>query len=154
MLSLPAIAKWVVNAVVWSILLCLVFFNVCSPTYRNFSIFEMGTMIYFGLVLSLQLKIGFIHYMWNKVHVWSMFISVAALFLVVFILNESSTFAYDYFGVVNYTYGYGIFWFWGVFTAPLMLLLLDFIGQAYYVVFAPTDEGVFREAAFFKANMK
>ncbi len=153
MLSIEAIGKWVINAFMWSVLLCLIYFNVVRESFRDMSIFEMGTVIYVGLVLSLQLKVGFIHHLWNRIHFISMAISIIALFIVLLILSASSSFAYDYYYVVNKLYVEGIFWFFGFFSGPLICILLDFIGQSYYVFFAPSDEMVFREAARFKLGL-
>lgn len=109
----------------------------------------MGTTIYVGLVLALQLKVGFIHHLWNQVHFWSMFISIGGLFLFLEILNTmTSEDTIDFYYVANKIYSLNLFWFFGVFTTPLFCLLIDFVGHSFLVIFLPTHEMIYREADF------
>lgn len=109
----------------------------------------MGTTIYVGLVLALQLKVGFIHHLWNQVHFWSMFISLGGLFLFLVILNTmTSEDTIDFYYVANKIYSLNLFWFFGVFTTPLFCLLIDFVGHSFIVLFFPTHEMIYREIDF------
>ena len=151
MLNLRTILQWIMNAVIYAVVFCLLFFNVMRPTFLDYGLYEMGTMIYVGLVLSLQLKVSFIHHLWTQVHFWSMFISVFGIFLVMYVLNAPEEENYDFYWVVNWLYSNdNAFWLYGVFCAPIFCVMIDFIGHSYYVVFAPTDEMRAREDAFFR----
>lgn len=109
----------------------------------------MGTTIYVGLVLALQLKVGFIHHLWNQVHFWSMFISIGGLFLFLVVLNSmTSTDTIDFYYIANKIYSLNLFWFFGVFTTPFFCVLIDVIGHSFLVIFAPTHEMIYREAAY------
>ncbi len=136
------------NAVVFTIVFCSLFFVALYPSFSYDSLYEMGTTVFVGLILSLQLKVAFLHQVWNRIHVIAMIISVGGLFLFLVALNASATYDYDFYNVANKIYGYSIFWFFGVFTIPLVMLLLDICGQSLYVFFYPNQEMIFREQAF------
>lgn len=137
MLNMGTVGLWITNAMVFAIIFCILFFVVLEPTFRDYGIYEMGTVIYISLVLALQCKVAFLHQVWNKIHVISMIISVSCLFLVIYIMNVSSD-EYDYYGVVNFVYDQSIFWFFGVFTIPLFCVLIDVVGSSFYLFFMAT----------------
>jgi hypothetical protein len=131
----------------YAVVFCLIWFNVVYPTFESYSLYEMGTMIYVGLVFAMHLKVAFLHHLWNQIHFWSMFISVGGLFLFLYILNAMQSDNYDVLFVVNKIYSLDLFWFFGVFSVPLFCMLIDIIGYAFYFIFAPTREMLYREAA-------
>lgn len=147
-LNKRTVALWMMNAVVFTIVFCSLFF---VALYRNFyydSLYEMGTVVFVGLILSLQLKVAFLHQIWNRIHVIAMIISVGGLLLFLVALSASASYDYDFYYVTEKIYGYSIFWFFGVFTIPLVMFLLDIFGQSIYVFFYPNEEMIFREQAF------
>jgi magnesium-transporting ATPase (P-type) len=146
-LNIRTVKTWIVNAVFYAVVFCLVWFNVVAPSFTTYSLYEMGTTIYVGLVLALQFKVAFIHHLWNQIHFWSMFISVGGLFLFLYVLNSMEENNYNFYFVANKIYGQNLFWFFGVFSTPIICVLIDFIGHSFYVVLAPTDEMLYREAA-------
>lgn len=123
------------------------FYNALEPTFRDYGLYEMGTTIFVGLVLALQCKVAFLHQVWNRVHVLSMILSVLGLFFALYVLNASDMDNYDYYAVVNFCYGQGIFWFFGMFSIPLICYLMDIAGSSYAVCFQPTNEMIYRENA-------
>jgi hypothetical protein len=129
----------------FAVIFCLLFFNVVGPTFESYGLYEMGTTIFTGLVLGLQYKVAFLHNIWNKVHLISMLISIAGLFFTLFVLNASPNDNYGFYYVVNWLYQDGMYWFFGVFTIPLIMFLVDIFGWSYYVFFAPSQEMIFRE---------
>lgn len=134
MLNMGTIGMWITNAFVFAVIFCLLFFVVLGPTFIDYGVFDMGTVIYFGLILSLQCKVAFLHQVWNKIHIYAMVFSIAMLFLVIYIMNVFES-EWDFYGVVNFVYGQGIFWFFGVFTIPLVCFLIDFTGSSLYLFF-------------------
>ena len=145
-LNISTVAMWILNAVVYAVVFCLLWFNVVYPTFESYSLYEMGTTIYVGLVLSMHLKVAFIHHLWNQIHLWSMIISVGGLFLFLYILNSMQNDNYDIYYVVNKIYSLNLFWFFGTFSIPLFCVLIDVIGYCSYFMFAPTREMLYREA--------
>lgn len=148
-LNLQTVKTWILNAVVYAVIFCLIWFNVVYRSFVDYDLYSMGTTIYVGLVLGLQLKVGFIHHLWNQVHLWSMFVSLGGLFLFLVILNSmTSADTIDFYFIANKIYSLNLFWFFGVFTTPLFCLLIDVVGHSLLVMLFPTHEMIYREAAF------
>jgi hypothetical protein len=146
---MTTVTTWILNAVVYAIVFCLIWFNVVARSFEYYDLLSMGTMIYVGLVFALQLKIGFIHHLWNQVHVWSMVISIAGLFLFLLVLNNMTSVSYiDFYGIADDLYKDNLFWFFGFFSVPLMCFLIDFVWHSFEVVLFPSKEMTYREAAF------
>lgn len=143
-LNKRTIGMWMFNAVLFAIIFCLLCFNVLQDTFKYDGLYEMGTTIFIALILSLQFKVAFLHQVWNRIHLISMLISIIGLFLVCLVIN-ASIMEYDMYGVVNKIYTYDIFWFYGVWTIPVFMFLVDFFGQALLVFFKPSDEMIYRE---------
>jgi hypothetical protein len=134
---------------VYAVIFCLIWFNVVYRSFVDYDLYSMGTTIYVGLVLGLQLKVGFIHHLWNQVHLWSMFVSLGGLFLFLVVLNSmTSADTIDFYFIANKIYSLNLFWFFGVFTTPLFCLLIDVVGHSLLVMLFPTHEMIYREAAF------
>jgi magnesium-transporting ATPase (P-type) len=147
-LDLHTVKTWILNAVLYAVVFCLLWFNVVAPSFKDYDLYAMGTTIYVGLVLALQLKVSFIHHLWNQVHFWSMFISIGGLFLFLVVLNTmTSSDTIDFYFTANKIYSMNLFWFFGVFSVPLFCILIDFCGHAFRVVFLPTHEMIYREAS-------
>lgn len=51
----------------------------------------------------------------------------------------------DYWYVGYFTMGQGIFWYYGMFSVPLIAVFIDVLGYCFYLFFKPTPEMVFRE---------
>ena len=150
-LDIKVVIMWIWNAMLYAALLCTLVFTVMGQTYEEHDLYLMGTMIYVSLVLSLHLKVSFIHHTINQVHFWAMFISVVGLFLFLYVNNlfdnmELST-DYDLYFIVNKMYEETVFWFYNVFSIPLIMLMIDLIGHSFYVVFWPTREMLYTEAS-------
>lgn len=146
-LNISTVAMWIMNAVAYAVVFCLIWFNAVYPSFVADSLYEMGTTIYVGLVFAMHLKVGFIHHMWNQIHGWSMFISVGGLILFLYILNSMENDNYNIYFVVNKIYSSNLFWFFGAFSVPLICVLIDVIGHSVYFIFAPSREMLYREAA-------
>jgi magnesium-transporting ATPase (P-type) len=150
-LDIKVVIMWIWNAVLYAALLCTLVFTVMGQTYEEHDLYLMGTMTYMSLVLSLHLKVAFIHHTINQVHFWSMFISVTGIFLFLYVNNlfdnmELAT-DYDLYFIVNKMYEENVFWFYNVFSIPLIMLMIDLIGHSFYVVFKPTREMLYTEAS-------
>jgi len=138
---------WMLNAVFFAVFICLISYNVLSATFVDLSLFEVGTLVFFMLVHSMQCKVAFLHHQWNVLNVAGMVISLGGLFLVMFYISEnmSDEFTEGYLGVAPALCSLNIFWLFGVFSIPLFVVLIDLIGYSLYMFFEPTDEMKFRE---------
>jgi len=55
-----ALGMWILNAIYYAVLICLVYFYVVGPTFEAWGLYEMGTTVFFGMCLALQAKVKFI----------------------------------------------------------------------------------------------
>jgi hypothetical protein len=146
MLTIPAVANWILNAIVFAILLSLFFYYAAKDTFYYYSIYPMGTVVFFGLVHSLQLKVGFLHHQWNYINDIGMGISLLGLFLYVITYSAvDPPTGYSYFGVGDWVYSEGLFWLFAVFSIPVFLFLIDLISYSFLLFAAPSNEMIFRE---------
>ena len=146
---MKSIAKWQLNAVLWSTFLNLIYFNVLRESFASYSLYEIGVFVYVGLVMSLHLKVTCLHHLINRIQIWAMIISILGLFLIYFILNSSPEGAYDFYGVVDHVYSDPLFWFFGFFSGPAFFILIDLLGYSIYKGFMPQDETLFHESSLF-----
>jgi hypothetical protein len=108
----------------------------------------MGTMTYVSLVLSMHLKVAFIHHTINQVHFWSMFISISCLFFFLYLLNlNKDETNYDLYYVASEMYQEKIFWCVSVLTIPVFTIMIDLVGLSFYVVLWPSREMLYTEAS-------
>lgn len=146
MLNSRSIGLWIWNAILFAVVFCVLVFNVLGPTFENYGLYEMGTTIFTALVLGLQCKVAFLHQLWTKVHVIAMIISIIGLFFTLFVLNAApSADNYGLYFVVDFLYQQPVYWFYGVFSIPLMCYLIDVVGSSVYIFFLPTPEMIMRE---------
>mmetsp|Transcript_19623 Transcript_19623/g.28222 ORF Transcript_19623/g.28222 Transcript_19623/m.28222 type:complete len:318 (+) Transcript_19623:78-1031(+) len=145
-LNMRTVGAWILNASLYAVVFCLLWFVAVYPSFLTYSVYEMGTTIYVGLVFAMHLKVSFMHHIWNQIHVWSMAISVGGLFLFLYVLNSLSDDNYDIYYTVNKLYSTDLFWFFGFFSVPIFCVLIDVITHSCRVVFWPTNEQLYREA--------
>ena len=136
------------NATLYTVLICLFFYNGLQSTFRDYGLFELGTFVFVSLVHSLQCKVSFMHHQWNFLSCAGMLVSVFGVFAVLYYLSgvASDTLSGGYWGVTEWVVRQGVFWFFGAFSVPLFTMMIDFIGHSYYLFFSPTDEMRYREA--------
>lgn len=133
---------WILNAILYAVVICLTFYMAVAPTFTDQSLYVAGTTVFVGLCMALQCKVAFFHHQWSYPHVIVMFISVAGM-LVYFLLIAAST--SDYWDVANKTYEEGIFWFFGFFSVPLFVILIDVVSYYLQWYFMPTKEMLYHE---------
>jgi len=140
-----AVVGWIINAVLYAVLLCLLFYLTCKETFRFMSLYEMGTTLFMGLVMALQGKIAFMHHQWTKPQVN---VQIATFFFLMVWFLALSTVVEDFLGVAHELYMQGMFWFYGFWSAPFFCTLIDVV--AYYLeqAFFPSREMIMREAEY------
>lgn len=141
-LTPKALGIWILNAIYYAILLCLIYFYVVGPTFEQWGVFEMGTTIFFGMCLALQAKVAFLHHQWTWPQVVLMIIS--NLGMIIWFVIISVTYD-DFYYVAQNIYATGIFWFYGFFSGPLITVLVDVVGHYGMWFFFPSKEMMFRE---------
>lgn len=141
-LSTPAISMWILNACAYSVVLCMSYYYCIEPTFREFSLYTMGTLTYTGLCNALQFKVAFLTHQWAAPQIFCMLLSVGGMLACYAIFSYSSS---DYYAVWDILAASPIFWFFGFFSVPLFAGLIDVLD--YYIRFFlfPTEEMLFRE---------
>lgn len=142
LLKLQAIAVWIFNAVVYAVVISLLFFLSAAPTFNTYGIYEAGTVIFVGLCNTLQMKVAFFHHQWAYPNVAVMIISVGGM-LIYFLIIAVTT--YEYYYIANDVYELGMFWFYGFFSVPIFTVFIDWIGYYCYMFFWPTTEMLYRD---------
>jgi phospholipid-translocating P-type ATPase (flippase) len=147
-LDIKVVMKWIWNAILYGIIFSVICFAVLKKTYQSYDLFLMGTMTYISLVLSMHLKVAFIHRTINQVHFWAMFISVSCLFFLLYVLNLNKDEAnYDLYYVASEMYQEKLFWYFSVLTIPVFTIMIDLVGLSFYVVLWPSNEMLYTEAS-------
>ncbi|RYH31746.1 phospholipid-transporting ATPase [archaeon] len=142
LLQVSAISKWIVNAVFYAIVVCLISYSVLAPTFTDMSLFVAGTVVFSGLCMALQAKVAFFYHQWAYPQVLAMFISVLGMILY-FILIAAAT--WDYWYVAQETYIEPIYWYYGMFSIPIIVIFIDWLDYFIQMMFFPTDEMLFKE---------
>lgn len=139
------IGIWILNAAMYAIVLCLMFLSVCFETYTYYGysdLYSMGTTFYAALCMALQLKVGFLHHQWAYPQILSMTLSVVGMLLYFLAVG---VIVWDYWHVGQETLAQGFFWWWGMFTVPLVCIQIDTIGYYGQWLFTPTPLQLQRE---------
>lgn len=145
-LNMFAILGWIVNAWIYATIICLVYYYALEPSYQSYGLFEFGTSVFTAMAMGLQAKVAFLHHQWAWPQITVMFVSIVAMFIFFEILSASNNYSTSgYYFVTDFLYQDALFWWFAVFTTPLMLLLLDMFCHLIYLFFFPTEEMKYRE---------
>lgn len=149
LLGTTNIMGWVINGMVYGAVIGAVYFIACWDTFKAvYPVYGMGTLIFTGVCLAMQLKVAFMHHSWNWIEVAAMTISVLGMF-VYFIILSASPFAseYDMYWVSMWLYAQGFYWFFGVFTISVVCILIDVLLYYGLQFFMPTQEMMYQECS-------
>jgi len=154
LLSTSALSVWILNAMMYATVICLVFNYALRDTFQDTGLYEMGTSAFVGLCMSLQAKVAFFHHQWAYPQICAMAISI--LGMIVYLLLVAVTFT-DYWYVAQFVFASGIFWLVAMFFMPLTAIFIDWVGYFGKMLFRPTEEQLYREMEleheFNSANM-
>jgi hypothetical protein len=116
---------------------------VVGPTFEtDYGLYEAGTIVFVGMILSLQAKVAFYHHQWSYPQILSMLISLFIMFFGYIVLTLGVN---DYYYDAIVAYNQPIFWFYGCFSMPLFTMMIDWIGYYTKMFFFPTKEMLYRE---------
>ena len=141
-LSTPAIAMWILNAIMYSVVICMSYYYCLEPTFRDYGLFSMGTVAYTGMCNALQVKVAYLSHQWAFPQVFFMLLSIGGM------LAAYTVFSYgvsDYYAVRDFLFADPMFWFFGFFSVPLFAGLIDVIEYNFKFFFYPTQEMLMRE---------
>jgi len=141
-LSTRAIGKWILNAIAFAVVLCMTFYYCLEPTFREYSLFSMGTVCYTGLCNALQFKVSFLQHQWSYPQILSMVISVGGMLVAFIVISYAFS---DFYATSDNLYPLTMFWFFGFFTVPFFAGMIDVIEFNFRLFFFPSEEMLFRE---------
>lgn len=146
-LNIISIGSWILNAVIFAVILCLLCYTMLYSTFTDWSLYTFGTAVYTALCMSLQFKVSFLYHQWQYVNIFTMSISIGGMLLFYYILNQLPTdYINDFYGDANFDYSQTAYWALCFITIPIMVALIDFIVHAYLLLMSPSNEMLFREA--------
>eukprot|EP01041_Mallomonas_annulata_P002854 gene2854-5613_t len=101
-LNTPAVAMWIWNAILYTLIICLIYYVAIIPTFADYELYSMA--------------------------------------------NITGTYMdFDAYGIADWLYKQGFFWFFGFFSVPFFCMLIDVVGHALQVALYPSNEILFRE---------
>jgi phospholipid-transporting ATPase len=147
-LCTSTILQWIVNAVMYAVAICTMSYIVHKDTFKSYSLYGAGTVIYLGLLQAMQFKVAFLHHQWNYLSVLAMFLSLAGTMAVLYMLNTLIWMSPEFYNVFMHLSEEVplIFYVVGAGYTPLVCGLIDFIGHSMYVFFWPKPVMLYREA--------
>ena len=142
-LSMANMASWFINALAYATALCCMCYIAFINTFRYQAIYVMGTIVWTGLVMSLQGKVIYMSHSFSWPQITCMVISVALMFPY-FVMASYGTMAF--YKQAGYLFLNFDFWFLGMFTIPVCtVLVVDVLAHSWNVFFNPSREMLFRE---------
>ncbi len=155
MLHIWGICKWIINAIVFAIVICLMAYIILEQTFWYHDLYSCGTITYVGLIHALQLKVSFIHHQWNQWNVLAMLVSLGGTFFVIYALNTALAFTPEYYGIWDnlITNDKILFFVIGGIITPFFCLGVDFVSYAMTYIFAPTKEMQYRTKMLEEQNL-
>ena len=144
---MKTVLLWVFNAVLYTTVICLMFYSASAPYIHDYDVYTMGTIVFMAMVHALQAKVLFLHCNYTWLNALVMAISLAGMFIFILVYGDitGEYMDYDIYYVGNVIFSSSYFWFFSVFTVPIFCILIDFLGQALWVFLWPTSEILFRE---------
>lgn len=142
-LSGNQVISWIANAVAYAVILCAIFYYAFEPTFQSWNIYTFGATAYTGLVMALQCKMIFMHNQWAYPQAGLMLISILGMLFFYWVVQY---WAFgNFYGAVGYLYQDTVFWLFGMFSVPGIMMVFEALWYYSQMFFSPTDEMMFRE---------
>ncbi len=141
-LNLYTIGMWILNALLYAVVICMVYYYTLEKTFESFGLYEFGTTVFVGLCMALQCKVAFLHHQWTWPQAFVMALSIGGMFIYFQIIANIQM---DYLYVTNWLYLNTTFWFYGFFSVPLFCMFIDVIAYNVVRFMNPSPEMLFRE---------
>jgi phospholipid-transporting ATPase len=141
-LTMVNICGWIFNAVVYSVVICLLFYYAADPSFLYYGLYGMGTTVFVGTLNALQWKVAYLFHQWDWIKLFLLILSIfggLAYFTII------SLTLYEYYGETTRLYDSALFWLYGFFAVPFFVIFIDVATYNFYMFFFPTEEMLFRE---------
>ena len=119
-LTMLNICGWIFNAVVYSTVLCLLFYYAANPSFMPFGLYGMGTTVFVGTLNALQWKVAYLFHQWDWIKLFLLLLSIFGGLAYFTVISSS---LYEYYGETTRLYNSGLFWLFGFFAVPFSSFL-------------------------------
>jgi len=141
-LTVFALSSWIINAIIYAVLICILFYYSVGETFHSYGLYSMGTTVFVGMCNALQLKVAFLQHQWTKLQAFIYFISVGGMLLYNIVVALTTD---EYWYVANVLYGDTVFWLFGFFSVPLFTIMVDVFSYYLEYTFLPSKELLYYE---------
>jgi Phospholipid-translocating P-type ATPase C-terminal len=142
LLQMRVIFLWILNAWLYSIVICLLFYYAIFPMRPHVSIFYTGTMVFVGVCNALQLKVAFMLHQWTWIQAFVFILSIFGMLAYFAAIGDA---VYEYRDIPVALYNQGFFWCFGFFAVPIFVIYIDVFSYQLLSFFAPSKETLYRE---------
>ena len=146
-LSTFNVIYWFFNAVMYSVVFCLLMYLVMDYTLVYYGIYEFGTFVFAGLVYILTAKVMFLHHQFNWINVFAIVLSLGGT-LGYFLGLDTISFWLTYGVYWNsafWLYEQSVFWFYSLLTVSIVCVTVDFFFHCSKFLVLPSNEMLFKE---------
>lgn len=126
----------------YAVVLCVLFYLACRQSFDTWGLYDCGTVVFVGLLNSLQMKVAFFHHQWAWPNIFVMALSLFGMMVYFLIIAAAE---YEYYYIANRVYLQPLFWFYGFVSVPVMVVMVDWIPYYTRLVFWPTIDMVYKE---------
>jgi hypothetical protein len=130
------------NAVVFAIIICLLFYYAGYQSFSTLGVFGLGTTVYVGTCNALQWKVAYLFHQFDWIKVFLLVLSIFGGLAYFAIIAVS---LWEYYYEAHQLYYTGFFWLYGFFAVPFFVIFLDVLVYQVYFFIAPTKEMLYRE---------
>ena len=141
-LRITTIGGWILNAVVFAVTLCLLFYYAGYQSFSTLGVFGLGTTVYVGTCNALQWKVAYLFHQWDWIKVFLLVLSIFGGLAYFAVIAVS---LWEYYYEAHQLYTTGFFWLYGFFAVPFFVIFLDVLVYQLYFFIAPTKEMLYRE---------
>ena len=148
MLNTGVILGSIFNACIYGTVISSIVFMALEMTFVDYGLFEIGTLLFFAVLNSMQTKVSMMLHQWNFLHISFMIISVGGTFLVCLYVSMSinvSKEGFEYYHVLQWSLQQGIFWIAAHLLIPVTCILTDFLVHACKMFFLADNQMILRE---------
>ena len=136
------IAGWIFNAVLYAVMICLLFYNAGHDSFTGMGLYGMGTTVFVGTCNTLQWKVVYLFNQWDWIKI---FLPILSIFGGLAYFSVIAVGMWEYWHEAHVLYSSSFFWFYGFFAVPFFVIYLDLVVQNITFFFFPTREMLYRE---------
>ena len=141
-LTVVGIAGWILNAVVYAVGICMLFYYAGNMSFVPLGLYAMGTTVFVGTTNALQWKCAYLFHQWDWIKFFLFIISIFGALAYFSILSVT---LWEYWYEAHQLLSTAFFWFYGFFAIPFFVIFIDVFTYNAYLFFYPSKEMLYRE---------